>query len=64
VPPPRTFAAGDEGRLPDGSVVLWNKEPEACARCGIVPEFIVKVILSVVGGPNRPEERLSGTEER
>jgi hypothetical protein len=51
-------------RLPDGSVVLWNKEPEACVLCGLVPEFIVKVILSVVGGPNRPEERPSGNEER
>jgi hypothetical protein len=36
----------------DGSVVPWGKEPEACAQCGIVPENVIKVILSIVDGPS------------
>jgi hypothetical protein len=48
-------------RLADGSVVLRDHEPAACAQCGVVPEDVVTVILSVVGRPSRPEEPPSGT---
>jgi hypothetical protein len=51
-------------RLADGSVVLRDQKPPACAQCGVVPENVVTVILSVVGGPNPPEERPGGNEER
>jgi hypothetical protein len=42
-------------RLADGSVVFRDKEPEACARCGIVPENVVQVNLSFVEG-RKPDE--------
>ena len=42
-------------RQADGSVVLRDPEPEACAQCGIVPEFVVTVIFPVVEAPNRQD---------
>jgi hypothetical protein len=51
-------------RQADGSVVLRDQEPEECARCGIVPEYVVKVIVVVVGGPDRSDEPLGGSQER
>jgi hypothetical protein len=63
VPDPGCLACGDRrGRIvmvetdrqADGSVVLQDQEPEACGLCGVVPEFVVTVILSFVGEPNRP----------
>jgi hypothetical protein len=64
VPDPGCLACSDRrGRIvmveaesqADGSVVLRDKEPEACAECGIVPENVVQVILSVVEAPNRQD---------
>jgi hypothetical protein len=40
-------------RLADSSVVPRDQQPEACAQCGIVPENVVKISLSVVEAPNR-----------
>jgi hypothetical protein len=51
-------------RLPDGSVVLRDKEPEACGLCGVVPEDVVKVIRTIVGVPRQPENALGGNKER
>jgi hypothetical protein len=36
-------------RLPDGTVVAEEGEPQPCARCGQVPEQIIEVVKSVVG---------------
>jgi hypothetical protein len=38
----------EANRLADGSVLLRYKEPEACGLCGVVPEDVVKVVLSIV----------------
>jgi hypothetical protein len=43
-------------RRADGSVVLRDKEPEACAQCGVVPENVVQVILSYVAARNLNED--------
>jgi hypothetical protein len=37
-------------RLPDGTVVTTEDEPQLCARCGQVPEQVIEVIESVVDG--------------
>jgi hypothetical protein len=36
-------------RLADGTVVTVENEPQACTRCGQVPEQIVEVVRAVVG---------------
>ncbi|HEY7159180.1 MAG TPA: hypothetical protein VH575_34870 [Gemmataceae bacterium] len=38
-------------RLPDGTVVPQEEEPQPCARCGQVPEQIIEVIETVVDEP-------------
>jgi hypothetical protein len=35
-------------RLPDGTVVAVENEPQACTRCGQIPEQIIQIIESVV----------------
>lgn len=37
-------------RLPDGTVVAVENEPQPCTRCGQVPEQIIQIVLSVVDG--------------
>ena len=49
-------------RLADGSVVHQNREPEACGQCGVVPEFVVKVITCVVGVRDRKDQVQHGKE--
>ena len=49
-------------RLADGSVVVQNREPEACAQCGIVPEFVVKVMTCVVSVADRHHKMQHGNE--
>jgi hypothetical protein len=51
-------------RLADGSVVLRGTKPEACGLCGAVPEHVVKLILSVAGGPDQPEDAPGDNTER
>jgi hypothetical protein len=36
-------------RLADGTVVTVEKEPQACTRCGQIPEQIIEVVGAVVG---------------
>jgi hypothetical protein len=43
-------------RLPDGTAVGVEKEPQACTRCGQIPEQILEVVLEVV-------EQRSGASE-
>lgn len=35
-------------RLPDGTVVVVEEEPQPCARCGQVPEQIIEVVETVL----------------
>jgi hypothetical protein len=51
-------------RLADGLVVLRDKQSEACGLCGVVPEDVVKVILTIVGVPDRPEDAPDDSKER
>jgi hypothetical protein len=51
-------------RLADGSVVFRGTKPEACAECGIVPEFVVTVIHPYVKWPDRNDEVQHGNKER
>jgi len=54
----------DADRQADGSVVLRDPEPEACAQCGIVPEFLITVIRPYVNEPDRNDEVQHGNKER
>ena len=36
-------------RLADGTVVTVENEPQACTRCGQVPEQIIEVVRAAVG---------------
>lgn len=37
-------------RLPDGTVVTVEEEPQPCPRCGRIPEQIIEVVETVVDG--------------
>ena len=45
--------------LPDGTVVPDQPQPAPCARCGQMPERIMKVLIRKVEAPAGPA-RLSG----
>ena len=44
-------------RLPDGTVVSADDEPQPCARCGQVPEQIIEVVETVVSERTGRAER-------
>jgi hypothetical protein len=47
--------------LPDGTVAPDQPQPATCARCGQIPEQIMKVLIRRVEAPAGPA-RLSGAE--
>ena len=48
----------------DSSVALRDNEPEVCGLCGVVAEDVVKVILTIVGVPDQPEDAPRDNKER
>jgi hypothetical protein len=45
----------DVTRLPDGTETYPEDAPQPCARCAVVPEFIVEVVEAVVESPAAAE---------
>jgi hypothetical protein len=43
---------------------LGAKEPEVCGLCGVVPENVFKVILTVVGVPDQTADAPGHNKER
>lgn len=37
-------------QLPDRTLVSVDEEPQPCARCGQVPEQIIEIVETIVGG--------------
>jgi hypothetical protein len=60
----RRIVMVEADRQPDESVVLREPEPEARARCGRVPEFVVTVIHPYEKMPRRNDEVQPGNKER
>ena len=51
-------------RLADGSVVVRDQEPAACGLGGVVPEEVVKLIVTIAGVPDQLGDAAGDNTER